>query len=133
MPGVLMLETLFQACMWLVRATNDFQHSSVVLQEAKSMKFQGFVQPGDSLVVVGNIKSVKESVTNLKVTGTVNGKPAVSGRLLVDTYNLEEREGVDPAIDRYMIHKARLNFRRLCNQLDPNDLSMMVADPMVTD
>ena len=131
MPGVLMLETLFQACMWLVRATNEFQHSSVVLQEAKSMKFQGFVQPGDSLLVVAEVKSIKGSITNLKVTGTVNDRSAVSGRLLIDTYNLEEREGVDPAIDHYMIHKARLNFRRLCNQLDPDDMSK-IADLLVT-
>ncbi len=51
MPGVLMLESMFQASMWLVRATDQFQYSSVVLREGKSLKFQDFVQPGDSLVV----------------------------------------------------------------------------------
>jgi len=130
MPGVLMLESLFQASMWLVRATHDFKYSSVVLRETKSMKFQGFVQPGDSLVIVAEIKSIKESVTNLKVTGTVNDRKAVTGRLVIDTYNLEEREGVDPAIDNYMNHKFRLNFRRLCDQLDPQDLASIVADPL---
>lgn len=131
MPGVLMVESLFQASMWLVRASHDFSYSSVVLRETKSMKFQGFVQPGDSLLVNATIKSTKDSITNLKVSGTVNDRPAVSGRIVVEAYNLNEREGVDSAIDEYMIYKFRVNFRRLCNQLDPQQLSKMAEDPMV--
>lgn len=121
MPGVLMLEAMFQASGWLVRASNDFAHSSVVLRQSKSMKFQGFVQPGDSLEVVAEIKSQSDSMYNLKVSGTINGATATSGRLVVDTFNLADREGVDPAIDRYMNHQQRLVFRRLCNQLDPEN------------
>ncbi len=128
MPGVLMLESLFQTSMWLVRATHDFKYSSVVLKEAKGLKFQGFVQPGDSLNVVASIKSESDSLTTLKVTGSVNGKQATSGRLVVDTFNLADREeGVDPAIDNYMNHQFRLTFRQLCNQLDPNNLTSMVT------
>jgi len=132
MPGVLMVESLFQASMWLVRASHDFKYSSVVLRETKAMKFQDFVQPGDSLLINATIKSMKDSITTLKVSGTVNDRPAVSGRMVVDTYNLQEREGVDAAIDRYMNHKFRLNFRRLCNQLDFQQLSSMVADPLAS-
>ena len=70
MPGVLMLESMFQASMWLVRESNDFSHSSVVLRETKSLKFQGFVQPGSSLVVDAEIKKVEGLVTKLKVVGS---------------------------------------------------------------
>jgi len=42
MPGVLMLETMFQAGLWLVRKTEDFAHSMVVLKEARNVKFSGF-------------------------------------------------------------------------------------------
>jgi 3-hydroxyacyl-[acyl-carrier-protein] dehydratase len=132
MPGVLMLESLFQTSMWLVRATHDFKYSSVVLRETKSLKFQGFVQPGDSLLVKAEIKSIKDSITTLKVAGTVNGNRATSGRLVVDTFNLADRDGVDPALDRYMNFKFRTYFRQLCNQLDPENLSTMAAEPLVT-
>lgn len=130
MPGVLMLESMFQASMWLVRATHEFKFSSVVLRETKSLKFQGFVQPGDSLHVVAEIKSIKDSITNLKVSGTVNGKPATSGRLVLDTFNLAEREGLDPAFDVYMNHQFRKNFRRLCNQLDSQDIAELPKTPL---
>jgi 3-hydroxyacyl-[acyl-carrier-protein] dehydratase len=129
MPGVLMLESLFQTSMWLVRASHDFKYSSVVLRETRSLKFQGFVQPGDSLLVVAEIKSVHGSLTNLKVSGTVDGKPATSGRLVVDTFNLAERDGLDSAIDDYRNHQFRSKFRRLCNQLDPENPSYLVEEP----
>lgn len=129
MPGVLMLESMFQTSNWLVRATHDFRFSSVVLRETKSLKFQGFVQPGDSLVVVAEIKSVKGSLTNLKVSGTVEGKPATSGRLVVDTFNMYDRDGTDPSLDRYRNHQFRTKFRRLCNLLDPDNPSQMAQQP----
>ena len=133
MPGVLMLESLFQASMWLVRSTHEFKYSSVVLRESKSLKFQGFVQPGDSLEVTAEIKSTSESLTSLKVRGTVNGNPATSGRIVVDTFNLADRENVDPAIDKYMNHQFRKTFRQLCNQLDQNDLADLPKQPLVND
>lgn len=131
MPGVLMLESMFQASMWLVRASGKFEKSSVVLREGKSLKFQGFVQPGDSLVVHCEIKSVEGSITNLKVSGEINGKSATGGRIIVDAFNLADRQGVDPAIDEYMKHKFRMTFKRLCNQLDTQNLAALANNPLL--
>ena len=119
MPGVLMLESMFQASEWLLRASLDFAYANVVLNESKSLKFQGFVQPGDSLHVTAQIKSLENQVASVKVDGSVNGQTATSGRLVLEAFNLADREGVDPAIDQYMNHQKRLMFRRLCNQVDP--------------
>lgn len=108
-----MLESMFQASMWLVRETGDFQHSTVVLREAKAMKFQRFLQPGSSLVVSAEIKKVEGDTTKLKVSGTIDGEAAVSGRLTLESYNLADREGRDVAVDHYMIHQFRKEYRRL--------------------
>ena len=67
MPGVLMLEAVFQAAMFLVRYTDDFQYGVVSLVEAKNLKFQDFVQPGDQLIVSAEYHSVKESLATLKL------------------------------------------------------------------
>ena len=40
MPGVLMLETMYQAGLWLVRRTENFAHSVVLLNEARNVKFR---------------------------------------------------------------------------------------------
>lgn len=113
MPGVLMLESMFQASMWLVRESTEFRYSTVVLRETKSLKFQRFLQPGNSLVVNAEIKSMSEDITKLKVAGSIEGEPAVSGRLVIESYNLAEREGRDEAVDQYMIEKFRQFYRRL--------------------
>lgn len=128
MPGVLMVESMFQASMWLIRATDKFEKSTVVLREAKSLKFQGFVQPGDSLIVSCEIKSVSGSTTNLKVSGEINGKTATGGRMVVESYNLAENLGVDPAIDDFRRHEFRKRFRQLCNQIDGQNL-IALANP----
>ena len=39
MPGVLMLETLVEASAWLLRLTDDFKHSMIVLREARNVKY----------------------------------------------------------------------------------------------
>ena len=129
MPGVLMVESMFQTSSFLVRASTEFQYSTVVLREANSLKFQGFVQPGDQLEIVAEIKSVNESLTKLKVSGSIRGNVACSGRLVLDAFNLSERDGSDPAIDHYRIRKFRLTFRQLCNQLGPSELSEMAKLP----
>lgn len=117
MPGVLMVESLFQASMWLVRVTEEFKNAVVVLRSTKSMKFQGFVQPGDQLIVSAEIKSQEDSLTNLKVTGMVNGQRAVSGRMTIDSYNLHDRGMGAAQTDEYMRHEFRLTYKLLCNQL----------------
>ena len=46
MPGVLMLETLVEAGAWLLRLSDDFRHSLVVLREARNVKYGSFMEPG---------------------------------------------------------------------------------------
>jgi 3-hydroxyacyl-[acyl-carrier-protein] dehydratase len=132
MPGVMMLESMFQTSMWLVRSSHDFKYSSVVLRETKSLKFQGFVQPGDSLKVDAEIKKVDGSLTSLKVVGTVNGTTATSGRLVLDVFNLADRGDVDPAIDDYMKYKFRMNFKWLFNQLGDESTNPSVGATLAT-
>src|SRR3954470_20636999 len=58
MPGVLMLETLVEAGAWLLRVSDDFAHSVVVLREARNVKYGTFMQPGKSLVVTAELAEV---------------------------------------------------------------------------
>src|SRR5712692_2854899 len=60
MPGVLMLQTLVEASAWLLRLTEDFRHSVVVLREAKNVKYGSFVEPGRTLVVTAELSGPLE-------------------------------------------------------------------------
>lgn len=90
MPGVMMLEAMTEASAWLIRATEDFAHSMVVLKQANNVKFGQFVQPGQLLLVTAEIMKTSDGETKLKAQGTVDGEPAVSGRLILARYNLAD-------------------------------------------
>jgi hypothetical protein len=50
MPGVLILQTLVEGSAWLLRATEDFQHSVIALRDARNVKYGNFMQPGHSMI-----------------------------------------------------------------------------------
>ena len=91
MPGVLMLEAMFQASAWLVRRTDDFAHSMVELKESRNVKYADFVEPGQVLVVSAEIQKREATQTWVKARGTVDDNVAVSAGLLLDSYNLVDR------------------------------------------
>src|SRR5713226_3386790 len=73
MPGVLMLEAMTQAAAWLVRVSDDFAHSTVILKEAKNVKYTNFVEPGQNLVVTAEIIGQDEREVKVKAHGEVDG------------------------------------------------------------
>jgi 3-hydroxyacyl-[acyl-carrier-protein] dehydratase len=106
MPGVLMLEAMTQAGAWLVRATEDFAHSMVVLKEARNVKYSNFVAPGQTLTVTAEITDQNECETKLKAQGMVEGQPQFTGRIILERYNLADRglgtSAADAVVKRQM-------------------------------
>ena len=113
MPGVLMLEAMYQAGLWLVRRTEDFAHSIVLLSEARNVKFSGLVQPGQSLVVTADIKKQAGDRTTLVAQGTVDGKVVVSARLVLEAFHLADRYPRRADIHDYLLRKVRKQFARV--------------------
>src|SRR5262245_22663063 len=69
MPGVMMLEAMVQSAAWLVRVTQDFSHSMVVLEEAKNINYKSFVAPGRTLEVTAEAVEINEAWSDLKKFG----------------------------------------------------------------
>lgn len=113
MPGVLMLEAMFQASMWLVRVTENFQSAVVLLKEARNIKYADFVQPGHTLRIEARITKHEANTTTLKAEGTVDGAVAVSGRLVLERFNQFERGCGDEVTDVIARKLTRRLFRRL--------------------
>ncbi|MBL8826485.1 MAG: beta-hydroxyacyl-ACP dehydratase [Planctomycetaceae bacterium] len=109
MPGVLMLEAMTQTGAWLIRVSEDFQHSVVVLREAKNVKYVNFVEPGQTLMLTCEIAEHGPRETKLKATGTVNGEQVVSARLVLERYNLSEEDPTQTMVDEAI----RRNMREL--------------------
>ncbi len=113
MPGVLMLESMFQAGMWLVYATHNFSHSSVVLRESRQVRFNDFVEPGAQLTVTAEWVKEEGSLITLQTSGLIGESSAVRGRLVLEQFNLADRNLAEPAIDEYLTMQRMDQFRRL--------------------
>lgn len=91
MPGVLMLESMFQASAFLVYKSEDFRHSTVMLKQARNVRYADFVEPGNSLIISAEIQKQDDVTTTVKAQATTDGKVAVSGRLVLERFNLLDR------------------------------------------
>ena len=117
MPGVIMLEALYQAGVWLVRQSEGFAHSIVLLKEARNIKYSDFVTPGQTLEVTAEILRQDEVYTTLKAQATVNGNIAVTGRLILERFNLADRYPLRKDTDPYLRNETR---NKLAELLSPS-------------
>ena len=67
MPGVLQLQSLVEAGSWLIRLSDDFRHSVIVLRELKSAKFGSLMQPGKTLTVTVELTARDGALSHLKI------------------------------------------------------------------
>src|SRR6267143_1072662 len=75
MPGVLMLQTLVEGSAWLLRATEDFQHSVIALRDARNVKYGNFMQPGNSMTIT--VEASEYTPANQRAV--FNGKAEMQG------------------------------------------------------
>ncbi len=88
MPGVLMLETLVQAGAWLLRLSEDFRQSMIVLRDARNVKYGTFMDPGNRMEVKVELLERTETGATFKGSGSKNGQSTVNARFTVAAYNL---------------------------------------------
>lgn len=113
MPGVLMLESMYQTAAWLLRITDDFSHSLVLLKEARNVKYSGFVRPGQTLRVTATVQSREDAESKFKVEGRVDGELAVSARLILNQSNLADDDPSQEMVDKHICRCLRHELRQL--------------------
>ena len=120
MPGVLMLQTLVEGGAWLLRATEDFQHSVIVLREARNVKYGNFMQPGHSMIIT--VEAADYSPANpsavFKGKAEMEGTSTVSAKFTVARYNLRDRNPALKDADERIVAQLRSHYRILRGELD---------------
>lgn len=118
LPGVFMLEVATQAAAWLVRLSENFAHSIVVLHEARSVKYADFVTPGHALVMRVEQQKSDQRYVHFRFEGDVEGRVSVSGRLVLERYNLADADPSQAGLDARMIACQRSMATLLTRGLD---------------
>jgi len=120
MPGVLMLESLVQAGAWLLRISDDFQHSVIALSEVRNVKYGNFMVPGRSLAVTVEVDKLDPGAPEviLKGKGESDGSTTVSARFTLRRYNLRDRNSALKSVDQRIIDHLRGLYLVLKGDLD---------------
>jgi len=107
MPGVLQLQSLIEAGCWLLRITDEFQYSVVVVREVKTVKYGTLMQPGKVLDVAVELASRNGPVAVIKGKGEAEGIQTVSAQFSLQCYNLRDRNPVLADRDLQMVKHFR--------------------------
>ena len=113
LPGVMMVECLVQSCAWLSRVTDDFKYSTILLKQARAVKFNSFLKPGQTLEVTATLRSTAEGTAEFMAAGTVGGQSAVSARLLLSRQNLSDHNQQLAGNDKRLIDSMRELFAQI--------------------
>ncbi|HPF40912.1 MAG TPA: beta-hydroxyacyl-ACP dehydratase [Phycisphaerae bacterium] len=114
MPGVMMLEAMVQTSSWLVRATQGFSKSMIVLAEAKNVNYKSFVAPGGVLEVTSEAVQIDDTESDFKAVGRgADGGEIVKARLKLRHYNLTDLDASLAETDEKLVSVMKQRFELL--------------------
>jgi len=111
LPGVLMLEALIQNSAWLVRDALDFDPTSIVLKQARNVTYKSFVSPGQVLTLTSVCKEMTDTSSNFAVSGSVDGREMLKGRIELRHLRLADRDQNMQAVDESIREQMRARWR----------------------
>lgn len=114
LPGVLLLEGLIESASWLVRETENFAHSMVLLKEARNVKYKSFLAPGGQIEYTVTARTIEDSVSSFAGFGLSNGERIVEAKFTLRHFNLADEDSGMAAVDVKIIEsmKKRLELLR---------------------
>lgn len=113
LPGVLLLEGLVESASWLVRQTENFSHSMILLEEAKNVKYKSFLAPGASIEYIVEAKSIDENISSFSGFGESKGQRIVEARFGLRHFNLADENSAMTAVDAVIIDNMKKRWKLL--------------------
>ena len=113
LPGVLMLEAMTQTSAYLVRVTEDFAHSLIVLRQAKNVSYSNFVAPGGTMEVETEMLTCSPQQSTFKTQCSMGGANVARARLELQHANLADRYSDGQEQDAKLREHFRAQFKLL--------------------
>jgi 3-hydroxyacyl-[acyl-carrier-protein] dehydratase len=116
LPGVLLLEGLVESAGWLVRTTESFAHSMILLAEARNVKYKSFLAPGAQIQYTVEAKSIDETVSRFTGCGVAEGQTIVEAKFGLRHFNLSDRNPALAALDAQVVAQMKKRYHLLSQQ-----------------
>ena len=115
LPGVLLLEGLIESASWLVRKSENFTHSMILLEQARNVKYKSFLAPGAQIEYTVDAKTIEENVSSFVGVGVSQGQRIVEARLGLRHFNLADDNSAMAAVDARVIENLKERWKLLKN------------------
>jgi 3-hydroxyacyl-[acyl-carrier-protein] dehydratase len=113
LPGVLLLEGLIESASWLVRQTENFAHSMILLEEARNVKYKSFLAPGAWIEYTVEAKTIEENVSSFAGFGISKDQRIVEARFGLRHFNLADDNSAMTAVDAVIIENMKKRWKIL--------------------
>jgi 3-hydroxyacyl-[acyl-carrier-protein] dehydratase len=113
LPGVLLLEGLIESASWLVRHTENFAHSMILLEQARNVKYKSFLAPASRIEYTVEAKIIEENISSFTGFGSSEGERIVEARFGLRHFNLAERDSAMAAVDAKVIENMKKRWELL--------------------
>jgi 3-hydroxyacyl-[acyl-carrier-protein] dehydratase len=113
LPGVLLLEGLIESASWLVRQTENFAHSMILLEQARNVKYKSFLAPGSQIEYTVKARTIEENVSSFTGSGVSQGDLIVGARFALKHFNLADDNSAMAATDAQVIESLKKRWELL--------------------
>lgn len=113
LPGVLLLEGLIESASWLVRQTENFAHSMILLEEARNVKYKSFLAPGAGIEYSVEAKTIEENVSSFTGYGLSQNERIVEARFGLRHFNLADENTAMAVVDAQIIENMKRIWKLL--------------------
>jgi len=120
LPGVLLLEGLIESASWLVRRTENFAHSMILLEQARNVKYRSFLAPGAQIEYTVEAKTIKENLSSFTGFGLSQGERIVEARFRLRHFNLADQNPSMAAVDAKIIENMKKRWKILFRNTEDN-------------
>jgi 3-hydroxyacyl-[acyl-carrier-protein] dehydratase len=111
LPGVLLLEGLIEAASWLVRQSENFAHSMILLEEARNVKYKSFLAPGNQIEYTVQAKMIEENLSSFTGFGQSAGQRIIEAKLGLKHFNLADEDSKMAAVDSQVIENMKNRWK----------------------
>jgi 3-hydroxyacyl-[acyl-carrier-protein] dehydratase len=115
LPGVLLLEGLIESASWLVRTSENFAHSMVLLEQARNVKYKSFLAPGGQIEYTVEAKAVEENISSFSGSGVCEGRTIIEARFGLRHFNLVDDDAKMAAVDAEVIESLKKRWALIRN------------------
>jgi len=113
LPGVLLLEGLIESASWLVRTSESFAHSMILLEQAKNVRYKSFLAPGAQIEYTVEAKAIEENVSSFSGVGVSQGERIVEARFALRHFNLADDDSAMAATDGLVVENMKNRWKLL--------------------